>query len=276
MLHVEHAPGMAQVHAKPVVCHPRRRAGRDGLFALQRHGRSGRRRTVTIAERTQYPFDEQIRFEIRIDGRKVKTAEFPLRLRIPGWCKGATVAVNGQAVASPGKAFRGGSAAHVAHGRRGDAPPADGGRRQPLVRTLGRRRARPLVYCCASANNGRKSATGQTDLRPVVLRGAAHDPVELHAFRGGHPPRTHCGGIQGRAARHRRRLSVDAGKRPGGDQGRAGAGSTNGCSTRRAPAPSRQHQRDRQSRRRDHADPPTAARRCASPSSPTRDLRKNW
>ena len=58
---------------------------------------------VTIAERTQYPFDEQIRFEIRIDGRKVKTAEFPLRLRIPGWCKGATVAVNGQAVASPGK-----------------------------------------------------------------------------------------------------------------------------------------------------------------------------
>ena len=58
---------------------------------------------VTIAERTQYPFDEQIRFEIKIDGRKVKTAEFPLRLRIPGWCEGATVAVNGQAVASPGK-----------------------------------------------------------------------------------------------------------------------------------------------------------------------------
>ena len=49
---------------------------------------------VTIAERTQYPFDEQIRFEIKIDGRKVKTAEFPLRLRIPGWCEGATVAVN--------------------------------------------------------------------------------------------------------------------------------------------------------------------------------------
>ena len=58
---------------------------------------------VTIAERTQYPFDEQIRFEIKIDGRKVKTAQFPLRLRIPGWCEGATVAVNGQAVASPGK-----------------------------------------------------------------------------------------------------------------------------------------------------------------------------
>ena len=37
---------------------------------------------------------------------------------------------------------------------------------------------------------------GQTDLRPVVLRGAAYDPVELHALRGGHPPRTHCGGIQ--------------------------------------------------------------------------------
>lgn len=43
---------------------------------------------VTIAERTQYPFDEQIRFEIKIDGRKVKTAEFRSACASPAGAKG--------------------------------------------------------------------------------------------------------------------------------------------------------------------------------------------
>ena len=210
---------------------------------------------VTIAERTQYPFDEQIRFEIKIDGRKVKTAEFPLRLRIPGWCEGATVAVNGQAVASPGK----GSVAEVRRAwRTGDVVTL----RLPMEVAvsrwyeLGRRRARAAGLLAAHRRavvEGQKPR--QTDLRPVVLRGAAYDPVELHALRGGRPPRTHCGGIQGRAARHRRRLSVDAGKRPGGDQGARAQTRRMGALPGERRPPAVQHQRERQSRRRDHADP---------------------
>ena len=43
---------------------------------------------VTIAERTQYPFDEQIRFEIRIDGRKGENGRIPAPPAHPGWCEG--------------------------------------------------------------------------------------------------------------------------------------------------------------------------------------------
>ena len=131
-----------------------------------------------------------------------------------------------------------------------------GGDSQPLVRTLGRRRARAAGLLAAHRRTMVESPQpGQTDLRPVVLRGAAYNPVELHALRGGRPPRTHCGGIQGRAARHRRRLSVDAGKRPGGDQGARAQTRRMGALPGERRPPAVQHQRDRQPRRRDHADP---------------------
>jgi len=46
---------------------------------------------VRIEEETHYPFAEQIRFVLHAD----KAVTFPLYLRIPGWCKSADVAVNG-------------------------------------------------------------------------------------------------------------------------------------------------------------------------------------
>jgi hypothetical protein len=46
---------------------------------------------VEIVESTNYPFDEEIHFEIRT----TKPVEFPLSLRIPGWCEDARVLVNG-------------------------------------------------------------------------------------------------------------------------------------------------------------------------------------
>ena len=49
---------------------------------------------ATITADTSYPFDESIAFTVKI-GQKV---EFPLWLRIPGWCSGATLSVNGQPV----------------------------------------------------------------------------------------------------------------------------------------------------------------------------------
>ena len=51
---------------------------------------------VTITEETYYPMDDQIRFTVQIQDRRTGEVNFPLHLRIPGWCKEATVTVNGQ------------------------------------------------------------------------------------------------------------------------------------------------------------------------------------
>lgn len=48
---------------------------------------------VTIAEETTYPFSEAIRFRVVSGG-----GSFPLRLRVPSWCTGASVLVNGIAM----------------------------------------------------------------------------------------------------------------------------------------------------------------------------------
>ncbi|MCU0875831.1 MAG: glycoside hydrolase family 127 protein, partial [Pirellulaceae bacterium] len=50
--------------------------------------------TVRLTQVTDYPWDGQVR--ITID--ECPTMPFPLRLRIPGWCEGATLSVNGHAV----------------------------------------------------------------------------------------------------------------------------------------------------------------------------------
>lgn len=47
---------------------------------------------IEIAERTNYPFDEKIRFEVKI----ATPVEFPFEVRIPGWCKEARISVNGK------------------------------------------------------------------------------------------------------------------------------------------------------------------------------------
>ena len=50
-------------------------------------------RKVKIVERTQYPFEESVLFEISIAGGRAHT--FPLHLRVPKWSKGTTVRING-------------------------------------------------------------------------------------------------------------------------------------------------------------------------------------
>src|ERR1035437_8286348 len=49
---------------------------------------------VRIEEETHYPFEEKIHFTLHAD----KAVTFPLYLRIPGWCKSATVSVNGKKI----------------------------------------------------------------------------------------------------------------------------------------------------------------------------------
>ncbi len=50
---------------------------------------------VRITENTQYPFNDRIGFTVNT----AKQVAFPLYLRVPAWCKGAAVSVNGKAIA---------------------------------------------------------------------------------------------------------------------------------------------------------------------------------
>ena len=47
---------------------------------------------VTIAEKTRYPFDGKIELAVSLP----KVVQFPLYLRVPGWCDGPKVTINGQ------------------------------------------------------------------------------------------------------------------------------------------------------------------------------------
>ena len=46
-------------------------------------------------EETNYPFDETITFKLTIPDKKQKTVVFPFHLRIPAWCEGANIQING-------------------------------------------------------------------------------------------------------------------------------------------------------------------------------------
>lgn len=51
--------------------------------------------SVTIEEQTVYPMDDLIMFDLHIADKKAEAA-FPLHLRVPGWCHGAIITVNGE------------------------------------------------------------------------------------------------------------------------------------------------------------------------------------
>ena len=51
---------------------------------------------VKITEDTCYPMDDKIRFTVKIEDNKYAETDFPLHLRVPGWCKQATITVNGK------------------------------------------------------------------------------------------------------------------------------------------------------------------------------------
>ena len=59
--------------------------------------RVGNGKTVKIVETTNYPFGQSATFSIHISPLQLTSAvAFPLYVRVPDWCRGATVAVNGQ------------------------------------------------------------------------------------------------------------------------------------------------------------------------------------
>ena len=78
----------------------------DGLAAVlyaacEVRAKVGSGTEVTVTEETDYPFGEEVAFTIRAK----QPVAFPLCLRIPGWCEGASMEVNGKSVeveAKPG------------------------------------------------------------------------------------------------------------------------------------------------------------------------------
>jgi len=53
-----------------------------------------REQAVQITQKTNYPFEEEIRFEVKTSG----SVTFPFSLRIPGWCDSPQIKVNGSVV----------------------------------------------------------------------------------------------------------------------------------------------------------------------------------
>lgn len=54
-------------------------------------------KAVSITEETNYPFEEKVRFVFTCS----EPTEFPLYLRVPGWCRDARIEINGQAYDGP-------------------------------------------------------------------------------------------------------------------------------------------------------------------------------
>lgn len=65
---------------------------RSPLRAFGRGVRLPDDRTCRIEQRTSYPFDGEIEFVFSMKGK----AEIPFQLRIPGWCDGASIRINGK------------------------------------------------------------------------------------------------------------------------------------------------------------------------------------
>ena len=55
------------------------------------------KRTLTLTQETNYPWDGTVALKVGMKG----TLKTQVRLRIPGWCKGYTLAVNGESVEAP-------------------------------------------------------------------------------------------------------------------------------------------------------------------------------
>lgn len=73
-------------------------AGGEGVCVLQYVGGSGvvklKRGEVRLTQRTRYPWEGEVRIGVEPRG----AGRFTVSVRIPGWCEGASVAVNGRPV----------------------------------------------------------------------------------------------------------------------------------------------------------------------------------
>ncbi len=155
----------------------------DGL-ALHLYAESDLRFTVAggevkLAIRTDYPWTEEVALEVR----PAAPVEFTLQLRIPGWCRGATLAINGQA--QPVVPVNGYAVLRRVW-RPGDQVmltlpmPIERVRADPRVSTAAGKVALqrgPVVYCLEEPDNGADLAA--LSLPRTAALTARHDPALL-------------------------------------------------------------------------------------------------
>jgi uncharacterized protein len=114
-------------------------------------------KSVRLTQQTNYPWDGEVNMDLTLD----EPTAFTLGLRIPGWCKKATISVNGQELAAPTMAD--GYALLRRVWQNGDQlqltleMPVEIIRAHPLVRANNGKVAMqrgPIVYCLEETDNG--------------------------------------------------------------------------------------------------------------------------
>jgi DUF1680 family protein len=114
---------------------------------------------VVIEQKTAYPWRETVRLRLRPE----RPAAFTLSLRVPGWCRGAALRVNGKTVRLSGITKKGYARVRRTW-QRGDSVeltlpmPVERVQANPRVRMNAGRVALqrgPVVYCIEEADNGR-------------------------------------------------------------------------------------------------------------------------
>jgi Uncharacterized protein conserved in bacteria len=133
---------------------------------------------VRLAVETDYPWDGRV--EIRI--LEAHGMPWTLSLRVPGWCRGGTAAVNGEA----GRDFSGASPVEERRTwRAGDRvvielamPPrvTEPDRRVDAVRSCVAIERGPLVYCVEEVDQPAGTLLDQVELTPPVRPGAVDRP----------------------------------------------------------------------------------------------------
>lgn len=125
-------------------------ADSDATFDLAGH-------TVTVSQKTKYPWDGQITFQVSSE----TPLEYALNFRIPGWCRDAALKVNGEPAAI--KVESNGYAAIHRVWQDGDqvelllSMPVERLRSHPNVRANAGKTALqrgPILYCLEEADNG--------------------------------------------------------------------------------------------------------------------------
>jgi len=132
---------------------------------------------VRLAVRTDYPWTETVAIEVN----PAAPAEFTLALRVPGWCRGARVTVNGsETAAAPGYAtlrrvWRAGDRVTLTL-----PMPVERVRADPRVTTVAgcvALQRGPIVYCIEEPDNGANLTT--LALPRTAELATRHDPVLL-------------------------------------------------------------------------------------------------